>query len=302
MGKRLWRSESLRQWNRVGRIYRDEWPLGRAYSARLPNIGGATAVILCGLVLSGCAASGWTSGDNIIGDAVGKSCTTSGPPSSPTTSCITPVDPPVARKETEGRAGATVSLSAPLPNSPVSGFVRTGLLIPVSGGSSTGAVPELLNGASATGQAGYKERYTVPLYGGVSVPATSLGLPIPNVSFEAFAGAQVRNKELSLSLLENGAGVSTSQRYTTLDPAFGIGLQYDLGTISNVRTSLGANYTYTMALNDRTLSLSSKQFPGIAYTLTDPRHSSGAFNIGLNFDISAAPSYASVARKSLAAK
>jgi hypothetical protein len=45
-----------------------------------------------------------------------------------------------------------------------------------------------------------RENIAVPLYGGIAIPAKNVGVPIPNLSFEAFGGANIKNEKFGFSL------------------------------------------------------------------------------------------------------
>ena len=188
-------------------------------------------------------------------------------------------DPPLALHDPNYAAGATVSLRTPAAGgNGVTLFARTGAIVPIDQKSSA---PINFPPAATYGQGSHQEYWRVPLVAGVTVPAANLGVSIPNLSFEAFAGGQVRNQEQALNL---NAGSGT-QHYTSLDPAFGAGMQYYLGTFYGVPTSLGANYTWDFSLQNRNLTINSTTIPGVTYSLINPPHVSGTAAVTLNFDL-----------------
>jgi hypothetical protein len=188
-------------------------------------------------------------------------------------------DPPLAIHDPNYAAGATLSLRTPAPGgNGVTLFARTGAIVPIDQKSSA---PITFPIAATTGQGSHSEYWRVPLLAGVTVPASNLNVPVPNLSFEAFLGGQVRNQELALNL---NAGSGT-QHYTSLDPAFGAGVQYYLGKFYGVPTSLGANYTWDFALGNKSLTVNSTTIPGVTYTLNNPPHVSGTAAVTLNFDL-----------------
>lgn len=196
-------------------------------------------------------------------------------------------DPPMALNDPAFEAGATVTLRTPAAgNNGVTLFARTGVLVPIDDKSSA-PVPTGFAPVSTTGQASLEEHWTVPLLVGVTVPAKNLGVPIQNLSFEAFVGGQVQNQTLGFTLNEVGLpGTATaSTSYTTLDPAMGAGLQYYLGTFYGVPTSLGASYTVDIFTANKQVTAPSPNFPGIEYTLANPARVSGTAAVTLNFDI-----------------
>jgi len=197
------------------------------------------------------------------------------------------IDPPVALHDPAFEAGATVTLRTPAAgDNGVTLFARTGVLVPIDGKSSA-PVPTGFGPAPTTGQTSLEEHWTVPLLAGVTVPAKNLGLPIQNLSFEAFVGGQVQNRTLAFTLNEVGlpGTASASKNYTALDPAIGAGIQYYLGTFYGVPTSLGASYTVDMALSDKQVNAPSPNFPGVTYTLSNPAHLSGTAAVTVNFDV-----------------
>jgi hypothetical protein len=186
-------------------------------------------------------------------------------------------DPPVKLPDPRFNAGATVTLRSP----PIAGkttlFVRSGMLVPIDANKSATAFE-----AGQTGQAYKHEHYTVPVVGGVAVPATALGIPMENLSFEAFAGVQIRNRTMGYTW--TGAGipggsVSASDNFTTVDPAIGGGIQYYLGTFYGIPTSLGTNLTFYRVEKSHTVD------GALSSSLTEPAHYGAAGMVGLNFDI-----------------
>ena len=175
-------------------------------------------------------------------------------------------------------AGATITVrTQPLGARKISLFARSGILVPLDGNSNATA-----SEATLTAQAYNHEHFTVPLFAGVAVPATAVGIPIANLSFEAFAGAQVKNRTMGFTW--TGAGlpggaVSASDNFTTVDPAIGAGIQYYLGTYYGIPTSLGANFTLARVVNSHTVN------GDFSSSLTYPVHNSAAATLGLNFDI-----------------
>lgn len=127
----------------------------------------------------------------------------------------------------------------------------------------------------------------MPLYGGVTIPAKNIGIPIPNLSLEAFGGANIKNEQFGFSLAQAGGGsAAASTNYWTADPAVGAGIQYYLGTFYGVPTSLGAAYIVDLQLSNHSASAPSPTIPALSYTLTNPSHVSGTAAFTLNFDIS----------------
>ena len=125
-------------------------------------------------------------------------------PIMPTISCSgSDCDPPVqGLHDPNFHAGATVSLRTPAAgDNGVTLFARTGVLAPIDGNSS-GATPPLPGGVAPSGTASQRENIAVPLYGGVTIPAKNVGVPIPNLSFEAFGGANIKNEKFGFSLNE----------------------------------------------------------------------------------------------------
>ena len=187
-------------------------------------------------------------------------------------------DPPVKLSDPNFNAGATVTLrSPPLGGSKSTLFVRSGILVPIDGNSNATA-----SEATLTGQAYNHEHFTVPMFGGVAVPATAAGIPIANLSFEAFAGAQVKNRTMGFTWAGvglPGGAVSASENFTTVDPAIGAGVQYYLGTFNGIPTSAWANITIDRVVSSHAVD------GDFSSSLTYPAHNSAAFAVGLNFDL-----------------
>lgn len=196
-------------------------------------------------------------------------------------------DPPVNLHDPNFHAGATVSVRTPAAgDNGVTLFARTGVLAPIDA-SSSAAMPALGGPVATTGTANLRENVTVPLYGGVTIPAKNVGVPIQNLSFEAFGGADIKSEHFGFSLTQAGGGAAAaSTDYWTADPAFGAGIQYYLGTFYGVPTSFGAAYIVDMQLGSHSATAPSPTIAGLNYTLTNPNHISGTAAFTLNFDIS----------------
>ena len=206
----------------------------------------------------------------------------------PTITCSgSDCDPPVqGLHDPNFHAGATVSLRTPVArDNGVTLFARTGVLAPIDNASS-GATPPLPGGVAPSGTASQRENIVVPLYGGVTIPAKNVGIAIPNLSFEAFGGANIKNEKIGFSLNESTGGVaSASQSYWTANPAAGVGIQYYLGTLYGVPTSLGAAYIVDFQHSDHTVAAVSPTVVGQSYMLTNPSHVSQTAAFTLNFDL-----------------
>jgi hypothetical protein len=206
----------------------------------------------------------------------------------PTITCSgSDCDPPVqGLHDPNFHAGATVSLRTPAArDNGVTLFARTGVLAPIDNASS-GATPPLPGGVAPSGTASQRENIVVPLYGGVTIPAKNVGIAIPNLSFEAFGGANIKNEKIGFSLNESTGGVaSASLSYWTANPAAGVGIQYYLGTLYGVPTSLGAAYIVDFQLSDHTVAAVSPTVVGQSYMLTNPSHVSQTAAFTLNFDL-----------------
>jgi len=209
-------------------------------------------------------------------------------PIMPTISCSgSDCDPPVqGLHDPNFHAGATVSLRTPAAgDNGVTLFARTGVLAPIDGDSSS-ATPPLPGGVAPSGTASQRENIAVPLYGGVTIPAKNVGVPIPNLSFEAFGGANIKNEKFGFSLNESTGGVaSASQTYWTANPAAGAGIQYYLGTFYGFPTSLGAAYIVDLQLGNHSVTTVSPTVLGQSYALTNPGHVSQTAAFTLNFDL-----------------
>jgi hypothetical protein len=187
-------------------------------------------------------------------------------------------DPPVRLNDPKMNSGATITVrTQPLGAGKISLFVRSGILVPLDGNSNATA-----SEATLTGQAYNHEHFTVPLFAGVAFPATAVGIPIANLSFETFAGAQVKNRTIGFTWAGvglPGGAISASGNFTTVDPAIGTGIGYYLGTFYGILTSAWANVTLDRVVNSHTLNGDRSS------SLTYPVHNSAAYAVGLNFDI-----------------
>jgi hypothetical protein len=195
-------------------------------------------------------------------------------------------DPPVGFRDPLYHAGGTVSLRTPAAgDNGVTLFARTGALAAID--NPPAAVMAPIPGVTTGGTAGQRENITVPIYGGVTIPAKNVGLPIPNLSFEAFGGADLKHEKTSFYANEAfGGGVaSASQTYWSASPAVGAGIQYHLGTFYGVPTSLGAAYIVDLPAHDHVMNVASQNIPGIVYTYNNPGHVTQTAAFTLNFDL-----------------
>ena len=230
--------------------------LDLARIARDPDV--QRRIILAAVLLSGgapftgCFITQWSAGDcKFLG--LGSTVNSSG-------GCK---DPPLSLNDPNFEAGATISLRTPAAgDNGATIFARTGVLVPIDDKSSA-PMPAMGGPVATTGQGSLQSNVTVPLLVGVTVPAKTSAFLSRNLSFEAFAGAQVQNKTLGFNLTEIGLpGVaSASSNYTTLDPALGAGIQYYLGTFYGFPTSLGASYTLDFSLSSHSVTAQSPNIP-----------------------------------------
>ncbi len=222
----------------------------------------------------------------LSGGAPFAACTWSQDPYTGAITCVpSDCDPPTQAHDPELHAGATVSLRTPAAGgNGVSFFARTGVLAPIDNGSN-GSLPPI-PGVATGGTDSLRENIAVPLYGGVTVPAKNVGVPIPNLSFEAFGGADIKNEKAGFALNEVTGGVASgSHTYWTTNPAAGAGVQYYLGTFYGLPTSLGAAYIVDFQLGDHTVTAASPTVAGLSYVLTNSSHVSQTAAFTLNFDL-----------------
>ncbi len=182
-------------------------------------------------------------------------------------------------------AGATVSVRTPAAGgNGVTLFARTGVLAPID--NSTSATTPQIAGITPNGTETRRENVAVPVYGGVTIPAKNVGVPIQNLAFEAFGGANIKKEKFALSVNETTGGVAFgSQSYWTSNPAVGAGIQYYLGTIYGFPTSLGAAYIVDYQPGNHNLTVPSPDVLGQSYQLTNPSHLSQTAAFTLNFDL-----------------
>jgi hypothetical protein len=223
----------------------------------------------------------------LSGGAPFAACTLTQNPTTGAISCVpSDCDPPTqGLQDPQFHAGATISLRTPAAGgNGVSLFARTGVLTPIDNGSN-GSLPSI-PGVAFGGTDMQRENIAVPLYGGVTVPAKNVGVPIPNLAFEAFGGADIKNEKSGFALNEVTGGVASgSQTYWTANPAAGAGVQYYLGTFYGVPTSLGAAYIVDFQLADHNVTAASPTVGGLNYVLTNSSHVSQTAAFTLNFDL-----------------
>lgn len=182
-------------------------------------------------------------------------------------------------------AAATVSFRTPAAgNNGVTLFARTGALAPIDR-TSTAAAP-IIPGITTSGTGSVRENVTVPLYGGVTVPAKNFGVPIRDLSFEAFGGANIKNEKVSFAVDETTGGfASGTKSYWEANPALGAGIQYRLGTVYGIPTSLGAAYIVDFQLGHHTATAVSPTVDGQVYSFTTQPHVNQTAAFTLNFDL-----------------
>jgi len=175
-----------------------------------------------------------------------------------------------------GRAGGTLTLYAPPINpgsqraAEVRPFVRAGLLGDFS--NERTASFQNLGGTKANGTAAISHSFTVPVMVGLSVPATSVGLNMPRLTAEIFGGAQITRRKASLSLTEalapGGPATSASTSWTSVDPAVGAALMYQVGNIGAHPVTVGPSVTVAWT-RSHDLKVRSANFPAFElYTLS----------------------------------
>jgi hypothetical protein len=204
----------------------------------------------------------------------------------------------VDSSNTSGAIGymSTVSfpLFAPPPNSQrgVYAFFRHGEVWETSG---TPSDPVSFPGTFPQGTGFVKDppTSTIPLLGGLSIPASWLGLGWPALSFEIMGGVDFNHRSASINLVEPGAGpggqpVIASKSWTSSDPAFGFGFQYALGRFAGMPTSFGTTVIFDWS-SAQTVHAQSPNFPSQSYTLTTGSQRDTLVLFSLNMDFFAPP-------------
>jgi hypothetical protein len=175
-----------------------------------------------------------------------------------------------------GKAGGTLTLYAPPVNlgpqrgAEVTPFVRTGLLGDFS--NERNALFQNLGGASANGTAAFSRSFTVPVMVGLSVPVTSVGVNMPDLTAEIFGAAQITRRKASLYLTEalapGGPATSASTSWTSIDPAVGAALMYHVGNFGAHPVMVGPSVTVDWT-QSHDLNVASANFPTLElYTLS----------------------------------
>jgi hypothetical protein len=134
---------------------------------------------------------------------------------------------------------------------------------------------------------------TIPLLGGLSIPASWLGLGWPALSFEIMGGVDFNRRSASINLVEPGAGpggqpVIASKSWTSSDPAFGVGFQYALGRFAGMPTSFGTTVIFDWS-SAQTVHAQSPNFPSQSYTLSTGSQRDTLVLFSLNMDFFAPP-------------
>ncbi len=152
---------------------------------------------------------------------------------------------------TGGEAGGTVTFyGSPVSSGPgraeaIRPFVRTGLLGDFSNEQS--ASFQNFGGGSANGRVTTSHSLTVPVMAGLSIPASRVGVNVRGLTAEVYAGAQVTRRKASLYLTEafapGGPATSASTNWTSLDPAVGAAVMYQVGNIGTRPVTVGPSVT-----------------------------------------------------------
>jgi hypothetical protein len=134
---------------------------------------------------------------------------------------------------------------------------------------------------------------TMPLLGGLSIPAWWFGLGWPALTFEIMGGVDFNHRTASIALGEPGAGpggqpVIASRSWTSTDPAFGVGFQYALGRFAGMPTTFGTTVIFDWS-SAQTVHAQSPNFPSQSYTLSTGSQRDTLVLFSLNMDLFAPP-------------
>jgi hypothetical protein len=171
-----------------------------------------------------------------------------------------------------GEAGGTLTIYGSSLGSQIKPFVRAGVLGDFSDKRS--ATLQNFGGNNASGTVSVSRSMTIPVMAGLSVPATSFGLNMPDLTAELFGGAQVTRRKSSLALTEALAPAATSgsSSWTSVDPAVGAALMYRVGNIGNNPVTVGPSVTVDWT-RSHDLNVPSANFPATElYTLKSGNH------------------------------
>lgn len=196
--------------------------------------------------------------------------------------------------QTGGVAGGTLTVYAK-PTSPgaqsadINPFVRTGLLGNFSNDRT--ASFQNLGGTLANGTLTSSRSLTIPVMGGLSVPASRLGLNMPGLTAEIFGGVQVSRRKASLALTEAlapaGPGTSGSSSWTSVDPAVGAALMYYVGNIGTRPVTVGPSVTVDWT-KDHHFNVPSASFPAVQLFMLDTG-SRAETSVMLNINVGISP-------------
>lgn len=166
--------------------------------------------------------------------------------------------------KTGGEAGGTVTVYSNQNIGPTRPFFRTGVLGDFSNERSA-SFQNIGTVTKGTGTAKLSRSWTVPLEAGLAFPTG-----VPNLTAQIYGGAEVtRNKE-SFSLTEGGApagpGTSASETWTSVDPAVGGALLYQIAQVGGRPVNLGPSVTVSW-MGSHSVSARSPNFATQAYVL-----------------------------------
>jgi hypothetical protein len=116
---------------------------------------------------------------------------------------------------------------------------------------------------------------------------TSIGLP--RLTAELFAGGQVTRRKATLFLTEGvaagGSPTSGSDSWTSLDPAVGAALMYQVGEIGGRPVRFGPSVIVNRT-QSHTFSVQSANFPAVqTYIITNRAHTEARLMLNLNVAI-----------------
>jgi hypothetical protein len=198
-----------------------------------------------------------------------------------------------------GTAGGTVTLygspesAGPRRSENIRAFVRSGVLADFSNQES--ASFQNFGGGSANGNVAVSHSWTVPALAGVSIPASRIGVPVRGLTAEVYGGVQVTHRKASLYLTEafapGGPATSGSTSWTSIDPAIGAALMYEVGNLDNRPVTVGPSVTVDWAPS-HSLAVTSANFPATeTYTFNTGRQTETRVmlnvNVGVNSMVSA---------------
>ncbi|HZT25476.1 MAG TPA: hypothetical protein VFA57_07205 [Pseudolabrys sp.] len=188
---------------------------------------------------------------------------------------------------TGGEAGGTVTVYANQSFGSVRPFFRTG----ISGDFSNDRSASFQNVSipKASGTATLSQSWSVPVLAGVAFPTSDIGLNIPKLTAQIYGGAEISGRKAKVNLTEGlapaGAATSASDSWTSVDPAIGGALLYEVSRWAGQPINIGPSVTVAW-MGSHSFAAPSANFPTETYIVSTGNRTDTRVMLNLNFGIS----------------